>query len=81
MHTRCRSSRLKSGGVNDIADSAQGADAPRVKGRSSPTLHLFDTRRTVGREQVPLSVYPLPVKEAEAGGPPAFPITNDWRSA
>ena len=65
--------------MNEIADSTQGADTPRVNGTvvAEPTP-VCDSPHPYTEEQVPLSVNPLPaVKEEEGKVVSAFPITND----
>ena len=67
-------------GANDIADSAHGADTPRVKGTvvADPTP-VWYSPHPYAELQVPLSVYPLPaVKEEVAEEVSAFPITNEF---
>jgi len=66
-------------GANDIADSAHGADTPRVKGTVVAELTpVWDSAHPYAELQVPLSVYPPPaVKEEVLEEVSVLPITNE----
>ena len=66
-------------GAKEIADSAHGADAPRVKGTVVAELTpVCDSLHPLTEVQVPTSVYPLPAVNEEVPEPVSvLPITNE----